>query len=87
MAKFVCNVISYSLMRTVDITVIIPSTTIPESMQILFPGTENAVPPTHEVKEKYPVLYLLHGLGNNHAQWGGYTNIEMFAEERNIAVV
>ena len=85
MAKFVCNVISYSLVRTVDITVIIPSTTIPESMQMQFPGMENAVPPTHEVKEKYPVLYLLHGMGNNHAQWGGYTNIEMFAEERNIA--
>ena len=87
MAKFVCNVISYSLVRTVDITVIIPSTTIPESMQMQFPGMENAVPPTHEVKEKYPVLYLMHGMGNNHAQWGGYTNIEMFAEERNIAVV
>jgi putative tributyrin esterase len=26
-------------------------------------------------------------MGNNHAQWTGYTNVEMFAEERNMAVV
>ena len=38
MAKFECNVISYTLKRTVDITVIIPSVTIPEAMQIEMPG-------------------------------------------------
>ena len=80
MAKFQCNVISYVLRRTVDITVVIPSTTIPESM-------DPSLTATHVVKEKYPVLYLLHGYGNNHATWSGYTNVEMFAEERNIAVV
>ena len=32
MAKIQCNVISYTLMRTVDIDVILPSVTIPESM-------------------------------------------------------
>ena len=42
---------------------------------------------THTPKQKYPVLYLLHGMGNNHATWTGYTNVEMYAEERNIAVV
>ena len=87
MAKLVCNFISYALKRTVDITVVLPSVTIPEAMQLPMPGKENPVPPTHEVKEKYPVLYLLHGMGNNHAQWTGYTNVEMFAEERNMAVV
>lgn len=39
------------------------------------------------ILKKYPVLYLLHGFGNNHAQWGGYTSVELFAEERQIAVV
>ena len=87
MAKLVCNFISYALKRTVDITVVLPSVTIPEAMQLPMPGKENPVPPTHEVKEKYPVLYLLHGMGNNHAQWTGYTNVELFAEERNMAVV
>ena len=32
MAKFQCNVISYTLKRTVDITVVIPTPTIPDSM-------------------------------------------------------
>lgn len=80
MARFQCNVISYILQRTVDITVIIPSTTIPESF-----GKETA--PSHKVEEKYPVLYLFHGMGNNHATWCGYSNVELYAEERNIAVV
>lgn len=84
MARFECNVISYSLKRSVDITVIVPSITIPEAMH---PEEFGMVTPNHGVKEKYPVLYLMHGMGNNHAQWCGYTNIELFAEERNIAVV
>ena len=66
MAKFECNVISYTLKRTVDITVIIPSVTIPEAMQIEMPGVRKLEKPTHQIQEKYPVLYLLHGYGNNH---------------------
>ncbi|MCC8103656.1 MAG: esterase family protein [Clostridiales bacterium] len=81
MAKIQCNVISYVLNRTVDLTIVIPSTTIPESMKM------TGVEPSHKVTEKYPVLYLLHGMGNNHAQWTGYTNVELYAEEHNIAVV
>jgi putative tributyrin esterase len=82
MAKFTCNVISYTLKRTVDITVVIPSPTIPESMGMGIEGK-----PSHTPKEKYPVVYLFHGMGNNHATWTGYTNVEMYAEERNIAIV
>lgn len=78
MAKIQCNVISYTLKRTVDIDVILPTVTIPES----FEGNCS-----HKKKDKYPVLYLLHGYGNNHAQWCGYTNVELYAEERQIAVV
>lgn len=83
MAKFICNVISYTLKRTVDITVVIPTPTIPESIS----RKTDEVKCTHTPKDKYPVLYLLHGMGNNHATWTGYTNVEMYAEERNIAVV
>ena len=95
MAKFVCNFISYTLHRTVDITVVIPSVTIPESMG-LHASDIDEVPDDlaqkkstvrHTKEGKYPVLYLLHGYGNNHAQWTGYTNVELFAEERNIAIV
>lgn len=81
MARFQCNVISYVLGRTVDITVIIPTVTIPETLRM----GECAL--SHKIEEKYPVLYLLHGKGNNHATWCGYSNIELYAEERNIAVV
>lgn len=80
MARFQCNVISYVLQRAVDITAVVPSSTIPEAL-----GRGGT--PTHRVEEKYPVLYLLHGWGNNHATWCGYSNIELYAEERNIAVV
>ncbi|MDD6794548.1 MAG: alpha/beta hydrolase family protein [Clostridiaceae bacterium] len=78
MARINCNFISYILKRAVDLTVIIPTTTMPEV------GDENV---SHNIIEKYPVLYLLHGYGNNHATWTSYSNIELFAEERNIAVV
>lgn len=80
MAKIQCNVISYTLQRTVDIDVILPSVTIPESMF-------NKGKVHHDYSKKLPVLYLLHGFGNNHAQWCGYTNVELYAEERQIAVV
>lgn len=81
MAKFVCNVISYTLRRTVDITVVIPTPTIPEALGF------GGIKPSHAPGEKYPVLYLLHGFGNNHATWTGYSNAELYAEERNMAVV
>lgn len=81
MAKFTCNVISYVLKRAVDITVVIPTPTIPQAL------AQKQTPCFHTPEHKYPVLYLLHGMGNNHATWTGYTNVEMYAEERNIAVV
>jgi len=100
MAKFTCNFISYTFMRTVDITVIIPSVTIPESMGLVshadvevdgsgdYTELLSKGPVAKHTKDaKYPVLYLFHGMGNNHAQWTGYTNVELYAEERNMAVV
>ncbi|MDR1971923.1 MAG: esterase family protein [Treponema sp.] len=90
MARFSCNFISYTLQRTVDITVIIPSVTIPESIMALgMHGNkpDNPVSCSHTKNDKYPVLYLLHGYGNNHATWNDYTRIGLFAEEQNIAVV
>lgn len=83
MAKIVCNVISYSLRRTVDITVIVPTPTIPDALRMA--RGEGVC--RHTPKSPYPVLYLLHGMGNNQATWNGYTNIELYAEERQIVVV
>ena len=84
MAKIQCNVISYVLRRTVDLTVVIPTPTIPQSMGL---GMKEGETLKHTPKAPYPVLYLLHGMGNNHAQWTGYTNVEMYAEEHQIVVV
>lgn len=36
---------------------------------------------------KYPVLYLLHGLLDDHSAWCRYTSVERYAGERGIAVV
>lgn len=83
MAKFICNFISYTLRRAVDITVIVPSPTIPQATRRF--KAEN--PCYHTPRERYPVVYLLHGMGNNHATWTGYTNVELYAEEHQIAIV
>lgn len=79
MAKMNVNFISYTLKRAVDLTVVIPSVTIPECL-------DQTNLPTHK-HDPFPVLYLLHGYGNNHATWTGYSNVELYAEERQIAVV
>lgn len=78
MANIKVNFLSYTLHRAVDLTVIIPTMCFSEMMQ---PN------PAHPADAKYPVLYLLHGYGNNHATWNGYTSVELYAEERNMAVV
>jgi len=38
-------------------------------------------------RAKYPVLYLLHGLSDDHTIWMRRTSIERYAAARNIAVV
>src|SRR5271154_6181517 len=40
-----------------------------------------------KTREKYPTLYLLHGLSDDHTIWTRRTSIERYAAERNIAVV
>ena len=39
------------------------------------------------IENKIPVLYLLHGMGENHTSWCRYTNIERYAQQKRIAVV
>ncbi len=84
MALFVTNFISYSLMREVQMNVIVPTMTCPESMGM---GLKEGEKPSHAGKAPYPVLYLLHGFANNGTVWGRYTSLERYAEERQIAVV
>ena len=44
MAKFQCNFISYTLKRAVDITVVIPSVTIPEALGMGHQTSSYAIP-------------------------------------------
>lgn len=79
MAQLHCNFFSYSLGYGVDIRITLPSLSPcdmdqPEKL-------------THRISHKYPVLYLLHGHGNDYTCWSRYTCMERYAEERRIAVV
>ena len=38
-------------------------------------------------RKKHPVLFLLHGLSDDHTMWTRRTSIERYAAERNLAVV
>ena len=84
MALFQTNFISYTLVREVQMNVIVPTITCPESMGFGLPEGQK---PSHAGKAPYPVLYLLHGFANNGTVWGRYTSLERYAEERQIAVV
>ncbi|EUJ31353.1 tributyrin esterase [Listeria floridensis FSL S10-1187] len=42
---------------------------------------------SEETLTKYPTLYLLHGLSNDHSTYVRNTNIERYAAEKGIAVV
>ena len=77
MAQLHCNFFSYTLGFGVDIEVTLPSMT-PCDM-----GGDR----THALPAKFPVLYLLHGHGNDYRSWSRCTSLERYAEERRIAVV
>lgn len=79
MAQLHCNFFSYSLGFGVDIEVLLPSMS-PCDMG-------DPVKRTHRLPSKFPVLYLLHGHGNDYRSWLRFTSLERYAEERRIAVV
>ena len=76
-AQVHCNFYSYSLKYPVDIEVILPS----------FTSCNLDKKHTHVLPAKFPVLYLLHGYGNDYQVWHRYTSIARYAEECRIAVV
>lgn len=77
MAQVHCNFFSYSLGYPVDIELILPS----------FTSCNMGDPHSHALPDKFPVLYLLHGYGNDYQAWLRYTSIQRYAEEHRIAVV
>ncbi|MEU8664828.1 alpha/beta hydrolase, partial [Actinoplanes philippinensis] len=49
------------------------------SMTVLLPDGDSADPP--------PVVYLLHGLTDDHTAWTRFSSVERYAEEHGVAVV
>jgi putative tributyrin esterase len=76
MAVLTCDFFSESLMVGTSITVVLPQET-EEQIGLLderLPGSP-------------PVLYLFHGLSDDHTAWTRYTSIERYAAARGLAVV
>jgi len=71
-----CDFFSESLMVATSMTVVLPQTT---EEQIGLVDKPLDGPP--------PVLYLLHGLSDDHSAWTRYTSIERYAAGRGLAVV
>lgn len=67
MARFSVNFYSYSLDHGVDIEVTIPSFSSCDR--------DPARKWTHALPAKFPVLYLLHGHGNDRHSWMRYTSV------------
>jgi len=79
MAQIHCNFFSYSLGYGVDLALLLPSISSCDM------GDPNQI--SHTLPAKFPILYLLHGHGNDYLSWNRFTSIERYAEERRIAVV
>ena len=76
MAVLTCDFFSETLMMGTSITVVLPQAT-EEQIGLIDQPLEG--PP--------PVLYLLHGLSDDHTAWLRYTSIERYAAARGLAVV
>ena len=76
MALLTCDFFSESLMVGTSVTVVLPQRT---EEQIGLVDEAGEGPP--------PVLYLLHGLSDDHTSWLRYTSIERYAAARGLAVV
>ena len=61
MPQMHCNFFSYSLGHGVDLTITLPGVS-PCDM-------DDPALLTHQMPEKFPVLYLLHGHGNDYLSW------------------
>jgi putative tributyrin esterase len=76
MALVTCDFFSETLEFGTSITVVLPQST--ESQIGVSAPEQNT---------DFPVLYLLHGLSDDHTAWSRYTSIERYAAAAGIAVV
>lgn len=77
MALLTCDFFSETLQLGTSMTVVLPQATEEQT------GVESV----GATVAGYPVLYLLHGLSDDHTAWVRYTSIERYAAARGLAVV
>lgn len=75
MAILTCNFLSPSLMRTVPLTVILPTDTF------------SPFEPTNQEAGNFKTLYLLHGFLGNHTDWVNHTRLLDYASQKKLCVV
>lgn len=78
MSQIQCHFYSRSLRHGTDIFLDIPSMSPCDMKQ----DTQ----PTHVLSAKFPILYMLHGSGNDYMCWPYYTSMVRQAEEKRIAI-
>ena len=76
MALFTLEFFSKSLMVTTQVNVLLPSIGMYDDPNVFYASGK-----------KYKVLWLLHGSNGNHMDWIKYTNISLYAENRDLIVV
>lgn len=76
MALIHCDFFSHTLQLMSSVVVILPQPA---------PGRPGVIPKARQ--RRYPVLYLLHGLSDDHTVWTRRTNIERYVEGMKLAVV
>lgn len=77
MALLTADVFSETLQVGTSLTVVLPQST----------RGQIGVAAVDAPADGWPVLYLLHGLSDDHSAWLRYTSIERYAREAGIAVV
>lgn len=78
MALLTCDLFSESLEVGTSVTVVLPQAT---TEQIGVDASDG------QPGDGFPVLYLLHGLSDDHSAWTRYTSIERYAAAAGLAVV
>ena len=79
MAFIQVNMMSKCHLRTVNVNVIIPAD------KIQMPDKEED--PNFSVPKEFKTLYLLHGIFGSQVDWINNTKLQLWAEEKNLAVV